>query len=216
MLGRHVIAEGDTVVYEGGTVPLSFDLAAGASHGMVTIRDAKNEVIYSKELTGLTAGRQTFNWDGTARVVGGAAKGDYTYEVSARDSSGKARVLSSGLPITYTGASVALPLNDAKGMSNLSVTVRDAAGNAVYTQALTASQSKEGVYTWKGEAYKTGNATAGDYTFQISALNAAGKRVAVEATYGYAPVESVSLADGVTVNTRGLGSVPLGKVDRVI
>jgi flagellar basal-body rod modification protein FlgD len=43
MIGRGVVVPGDKVDYQGGAVPLSFDLAGAAARGTVTIRDLNRE-----------------------------------------------------------------------------------------------------------------------------------------------------------------------------
>jgi hypothetical protein len=43
-----------------------------------------------------------------------------------------------------------------------------------------------------------------------------GKQVKVDRRFGFSKVESVSLADGIRVNTRGLGSVAFSDVQQVI
>lgn len=134
MLGRHVIAPGNKVEFDGGEVPLGFQLDQSTPVLRVDVKDDKGVVIYSEEYSkqATPAGRHEFPWSGQVdSPAGGVAK---------------------------------------KGL----------------------------------------------YTFEVHAVDANGISRKVGSTFGYAKVESVSLAGGVTVNTGALGSVAFTDVERVI
>ncbi len=150
MIGRGVVVPGDKVDYQGGAVPLSFDLAGAAARGTVTIRDAAGQMVQTYTLDGMRAGRQTLQWDGSARVVGKAGAGEYTYDVKVRDASGATRTVASGLPASYQGAPVQLPVSGVTGERNVSVTVRNAAGATVFSRDLASLELREGAWNWGG------------------------------------------------------------------
>ena len=130
MIGRHVVAPGDSLQFDGSPVPVGFELEAGAVRAELSIKDAQGRVVHERRLDGLSAGRQSVVWDGSASGGGRAASGLYTFEVKSFD--------------------------------------------------------------------------------------AGGRGVDVKARFGYAAVESVSLGDGVVVNARGLGAVPIAQVEKVV
>jgi flagellar basal-body rod modification protein FlgD len=216
MIGRGVVVPGDKVDYQGGAVPLSFDLAGAAARGTVTIRDAAGQMVQTYTLEGMRTGRQTLQWDGSARVVGKAGAGEYTYDVKVRDASGATRTVASGLPASYQGAPMQLPVSGVTGERNVSVTVRNAAGATVFTRDLASLELREGAWNWGGEAFTNGTAAPGTYSFEVSAVDEIGRQVKVDRRFGFSKVESVSLADGIRVNTRGLGSVAFSDVQQVI
>jgi len=216
VIGRNVVVPGDKVDYQGGSVPLSFDLAGAAARGAVIIRDASGQMVQTYTMDGMRAGRQTLQWDGSARVVGKTGAGEYTFDVKVRDASGATRTVASGLPASYQGAPVQLPVSGVAGERNVSVTVRNAAGATVFTRDLAALELREGAWSWSGEAFTAGTAAPGTYSFEVSAVDELGRQVKVDRRFGYSKVESVSLADGIRVNTRGLGSVAFSDVQQVI
>jgi len=86
MIGRHVLATGTKVEFDGTSAPLTFDLKERATTVTVTVVDAKGATLYSEELPAMDAGRQVLGWDGT--LNGGAAKaapGVYEFRVEALD-----------------------------------------------------------------------------------------------------------------------------------
>jgi flagellar basal-body rod modification protein FlgD len=89
MIGRHVLATGTQVEFDGTSVPLTFDLPERASTVTVSVVDNKGATIFTDETRGVASGRQVVAWDGGTK--GGtekAAAGLYTFRVEALDAKG--------------------------------------------------------------------------------------------------------------------------------
>ncbi len=89
LLGKDVLAQGDTFKYEGkGDQPLLFDASSSAASATVTVMNAEGRVVYNGEIGGLDAGRGSWVWDGKTIGGGTAPTGEYSFRVSARDRNG--------------------------------------------------------------------------------------------------------------------------------
>ena len=89
LLGKEVLAKGDTFRYEGsGDQDIHFDASSAAASATVTVMNEEGRVVYSGDIGGLDAGRGTWSWDG--RTIGGgtAPAGEYSFAVTARDRNG--------------------------------------------------------------------------------------------------------------------------------
>jgi flagellar hook assembly protein FlgD len=129
-------------------------------------------------------------------------------------------VIAPGKQVEFDGGEVPLGFQLDRSTPVLRVEVKDQNGEVVYV----AEESKEPTpagrheIPWKGQLSGPagGVAPKGLYTFDIYAVDANGISTKVGTTFGYAKVESVSLAGGVTVNTGGLGAVAFAEVERVV
>ena len=85
-LGSTVVVNGDTAALTGGKATWSFSTDKPAS-AVINIRSANGQVVYSESRT-LTAGAQTFEWNGRATTGQLMPEGDYTISITAKDASG--------------------------------------------------------------------------------------------------------------------------------
>lgn len=87
MVGRSVLVEGDTMtLVKDGTAKAGFELGGEASSAKVEILDAKGAVVDSWSTGKLSAGLQTFEWDGrigSGATASAADPGSYRFRVSA-------------------------------------------------------------------------------------------------------------------------------------
>ena len=87
-IGMQVTADGATSRLSGGSAKWVLNAARNASQAVVTIRDKSGGVVATR--TGaLTAGAQSFTWDGKTSTGATAPDGDYTVTVTALDASGQ-------------------------------------------------------------------------------------------------------------------------------
>ena len=87
-IGMQVTADGATSRLSGGAARWVLNAARNATQAVVTIRDKSGGVVATR--TGaLTAGAQTFTWDGKTSTGATAPDGDYTVTVTAIDASGQ-------------------------------------------------------------------------------------------------------------------------------
>lgn len=87
MIGRQVLAEGDTLerLSEAeGSVRAGFELAKGADEVRIRILDANGKVVHERTLGATPAGMQLFEWNGEDGDGKGVPAGSYRIEVSAR------------------------------------------------------------------------------------------------------------------------------------
>lgn len=89
LLGKDVVASGDTFQYEGkGDYEVMYDAASTATSATVSITDETGKVVWSTEMGGLEAGRGSWTWDGSTINGGTAAAGQYSFTITARDRAG--------------------------------------------------------------------------------------------------------------------------------
>jgi flagellar basal-body rod modification protein FlgD len=87
-IGRQVTADGTTTRLSNGTARWVLNAARNASQAVITIRD-KNGGVVATRTGALTAGAQSFVWDGKTSTGASAPDGDYTITVAAIDTSGQ-------------------------------------------------------------------------------------------------------------------------------
>lgn len=89
MIGRHVLAAGNKVEFDGTSAPLTFDLPVRAASVNVSVVDEKGATLYSQDLRATDSGRQVVTWDGTLKgSTEKAAAGVYTFRIEALDAKG--------------------------------------------------------------------------------------------------------------------------------
>jgi flagellar basal-body rod modification protein FlgD len=126
------------------------------------------------------------------------------------------RVLSQTDTAKYTGAAVAGQLTVPDGAEKVTVTVSDAAGQAVRHLALDVSAGTK-AFTWDGRADDGTQLAPGTYKFE--AVSTSGPSNTSIPTEFFGTVRSVSLdaaGSGLTVNTAELGAIGLASVREVI
>ena len=91
LIGKEVTAAGDSITLEeSGDTELSFNLAGEAKTAKVVIYDAEGSVVRTINLNDLEEGENSVTWDGNDRDGNPCTVGEYTFEVTAEDSSGLA------------------------------------------------------------------------------------------------------------------------------
>ena len=100
------------------------------------------------------------------------------------------------------------------GASKVGISISNAAGEVLHTQTLGKQAAGTVAYDWDGKLADGGDAGAGPFTVTVTAQNN-GKAVAARSLV-WAPVESVSIANGAPVLTlSGLGQVPVTAVRQI-
>ena len=84
MVGRQVLADGNTLLLADGKAAGGYALAVDADSLTLSVKSASGEVVYTGALGPQTAGMHVFNWDGVASNGQNAAPGSYSFEVTAR------------------------------------------------------------------------------------------------------------------------------------
>lgn len=84
LVGRQVLAEGNSLNLAGGQAQGGYSLDAAADSLKLTVKSASGVAVYSSDLGRQDAGIHTFKWDGVASNGAQAAPGLYTFEISAR------------------------------------------------------------------------------------------------------------------------------------
>lgn len=87
-VGQTVTADGAATQLKDGKAEWKLNASKGGT-GTVTIKDASGKVVFSGTKT-LTAGDQTYSWDGKTSTGSTAPEGEYTITVDGRDVSGAA------------------------------------------------------------------------------------------------------------------------------
>lgn len=83
-LGSEVTASGDTSMLQGGSASWSYSIAEDAT-GAVEIKNASGAVIYSGDVE-LSAGSDTFEWDGVGNGNTASPDGAYTISFDVKNS----------------------------------------------------------------------------------------------------------------------------------
>jgi len=84
LIGREVLAKGDTIVAQGKPVDLSYVLNSDAAQGLVRIYNANGELVDALTFKNQKQGMNTLAWTPPSSTTGSC-----TFEVSATDSAGK-------------------------------------------------------------------------------------------------------------------------------
>jgi len=125
-IGSTITADGATTRFEKDKADWQVNVPRGGV-ATITIKDAKGSVVQTVTKT-LTAGDQTFSWDGTTSTAQKAEPGEYTVTIDARDVAGqamKATTKISGLVdgIDFTGSiptlkigAISVPLDQVKSV----------------------------------------------------------------------------------------------------
>lgn len=90
-MGKTINAEVSDIVFDGSTsVDLNFNVDTAFNSGTLKISDSDGNLIRSINLDSTKAGYSTVTWDGMTNSGKTASAGNYTYTVTAKDSSGTA------------------------------------------------------------------------------------------------------------------------------
>ena len=86
-IGKTITADGSSSALSKGSASWTLTPAKAASKAVITILDSKNNVVATQS-TSLTAGSQTYTWNGKTSAGLTAPDGTYTLKVSASDATG--------------------------------------------------------------------------------------------------------------------------------
>jgi flagellar basal-body rod modification protein FlgD len=84
LIGREILAKGDTIVAQGNPVDLNYVLNSDAAQGLVRIYNANGELVDALTFKNQKQGMNTLTWTPPSSTTGSC-----TFEVSATDSAGK-------------------------------------------------------------------------------------------------------------------------------
>ncbi len=82
LLGRHVVAVGNTVQVDGAGATMHFEAAGAYEGGTITIFDADGTVVRTDELPGGASGETAYEWDGLDNNGIPVEDGSYSFDVS--------------------------------------------------------------------------------------------------------------------------------------
>jgi flagellar basal-body rod modification protein FlgD len=103
-IGKTVTVDGDTLSVSKGTADnLVFNLESDASSATITIYDSEGNEVRTISASDLSSGTNSIKWDGTDDDGNTVDDGEYTYEVSAADSSGDSVTATTYKTATVTG-----------------------------------------------------------------------------------------------------------------
>jgi flagellar basal-body rod modification protein FlgD len=85
MVGRSVLASGNTMVLGEGGAAGGYQLAGDADGLTLTVKAASGAVVHTAQLGAQQAGLHVFNWDGMADNGTPAAPGAYSFEITAKN-----------------------------------------------------------------------------------------------------------------------------------
>ena len=122
LVGKNVAVSGNTLVLSNGTAQGAFNLSAAASDVKVTISDPSGSVVDTVDLGAMSAGNQTFSWNGESSSGTNQSAGNYSYAISATSASAATKVTAtpySVVPVTSVimGGSNGTTLNLGGGMA---------------------------------------------------------------------------------------------------
>jgi flagellar basal-body rod modification protein FlgD len=108
-IGKNVQIAGNDFSIDGtgGTQDFAYTLPATATTGTISITDGDGNVVYTKDMTDVTAGTHNFTWDGTNDSGYAAPAGDYTLTVSATGTDGNSLNVTSFVPGYVSGIQTA-------------------------------------------------------------------------------------------------------------
>jgi len=101
-IGKSITVDGDSTSISDGTADdLTFNLASDASSASITVYDSSGNEVRTIDEADLSSGVNFISWDGTDDDGNALADGNYTFKITATDSSG-----SSVTATTYAKAGV--------------------------------------------------------------------------------------------------------------
>lgn len=113
-----------------------------------------------------------------------------------------------------TSTQGALGANLAGAADAVKLTIRDSAGNAVYTENLGAQKAGVLTYAWDGKTTSGTTAAAGNYTFEIAATS--GGTAVSSTALSFGQVASVTNGtSGVRLNVPNIGAISMSDVVQI-
>ncbi|UCH62535.1 MAG: hypothetical protein JSU77_12160 [Fidelibacterota bacterium] len=88
LIGREVVAVGDSAVLKGGQANLHFTLEDPAAEVTITILDEAGQVVRTIRSNNLLGGEQVVAWDGTDNSGRSTSDGVYRFTITASDGDG--------------------------------------------------------------------------------------------------------------------------------
>ena len=116
LIGKTVTSTGNTAQLSGGTATFNYNLPSDATSVNVSIADSTNNVVWTGAATGVTAGAQSFTWNGQNQSGQKLADGGvYTITLTATNAS--------GAPVTPTTSSsgVATAVQEVNGQTLVTI-----------------------------------------------------------------------------------------------
>jgi flagellar basal-body rod modification protein FlgD len=105
LIGKEVLAAGNSIVLDGGNAKLYVSLADPAEKMTIDIYNDEGKVVWSIQTGAKSAGPQTIAWDGTNNAGDPLPDGIYTYRVDAKDINGQVVELLTATSGIITGVS---------------------------------------------------------------------------------------------------------------
>ena len=102
LVGKSVTADGATTDLTDGSANWVLTPDRAAAKAVITIKDATGNAVATKSTT-LTAGAQSFKWDGTSSSGFSSADGKYTITVDATDATGSKVIVATRVTGTVDG-----------------------------------------------------------------------------------------------------------------
>jgi flagellar basal-body rod modification protein FlgD len=115
LIGKTVTATTSNASLSNGSAQWSYSLPAAAASGVATITNAAGSVVYTGALSSLSAGANTFAWNGQNPTGVSQPAGVYTLAVTAADASGTA------ITPTLTQTGTASSVQVVNGVTNVTV-----------------------------------------------------------------------------------------------
>jgi len=106
LIGKSVTAQSSTQALQNGQAAWTYNLASNASSATLQVQDASGNIVWAGNAPSLSAGTNSFTWNGQTLLGPTLTSGNYTLNVSAVDSTGKAITSTVGITGTVTSASV--------------------------------------------------------------------------------------------------------------
>lgn len=215
-IGKQIEAQGDTAHLDVNDVNFNYNLAQSAQNVTVTIRDAEGNLVREDSSSSLSrvAGDNTYVWDGKDNQGHIMPAGSYTMTVVAHGPN--------NTEITATGSTASLTTNSpeyiyymANDAANVTVTIKDSAGNVVRRDTTGGTKvAGRNEYFWDGKDNNGNPMEPGDYKIEVAATDAAGHDINVR-TFMIGVVTSVDSVGGVAYLSIGDLAIPLENVTSI-
>ncbi|MEG9528127.1 MAG: flagellar hook assembly protein FlgD [Hyphomicrobiales bacterium] len=95
-IGKTITADGSSAQLSNGSASWTLAPARAASKAVITILDSKNNVV-ATQTTSLSAGSQTYTWNGKTSAGLSSTDGTYSIKVSATDATGSSVAVDTSL-----------------------------------------------------------------------------------------------------------------------
>jgi flagellar basal-body rod modification protein FlgD len=107
LIGKAVTSQSSVQALQNGAASWNYNLASNASRATLEVQDANGNIVWTGAAPSLSAGANTFTWNGQTTSGQTLSSGNYTLSVAATDSNSQSVAATVSIQGTVTGVQTA-------------------------------------------------------------------------------------------------------------